>query len=430
VLLDLVPNHTSERHPWFLDARSDRAAAHRDWYVWADGGGADAPPNNWRSTFGGPAWTWDAGTDQWYLHNFLAQQPDLNWWNEAVREEFDEILRFWFDRGVAGFRIDVAHGIVKDLELRDNPPLGPDAHPKVRALGQLPEFNMNRPEVHEVMKRWRALAQTFDPEPLLMGETWVLDVATMVAFYGRADELHLAQNFPFMFAEPGEGWRRVVEATEAALPAGAWPVWAGSNHDGGRFPTRWAAGDERIVRASLVLLLTLRGTPILYYGDELGVEEVDVPRGRLLDPVGIRGWPEEPGRDRMRAPMPWDRDGGFTSPGVEPWLPAPDPTRANVADQRDEAGSVLRLCRDLIALRRGRDDLRSGAYRPVAGPPGTWVWRRGGATIAAINHQDGPADVPLDGRILIGTDRGRDGEPVTGSLRLRGWEAVVVDARP
>jgi alpha-glucosidase len=426
VLLDLVPNHTSDRHGWFADARSSRSSAHRDWYVWADGEGSDVPPNNWGSIFGGPAWTWEADTGQWYLHNFLPQQPDLNWWNTEVREAFDEILRFWFDRGIAGFRIDVAHGIVKDRELRDNPPVPPDAHPRLLALGQLPEFNMNRPEVHDVLKRWRALAQTYDPEPLLMGETWVLDVATMVAFYGREDELHLAQNFPFMFAEPGEGWRRAVEATEAALPPGAWPVWAASNHDGGRFPTRWAAGDERIVRASLLLLLTLRGTPILYYGDELGLEEVAIPRERLLDPVGIRGWPDEPGRDRMRAPMPWDRAGGFTAEGIEPWLPAPDPARANVAAQREDPGSVLRLCRDLIALRRARTDLSSGAYAPFAGPPGTWVWRRGERTAVAINHQQAPTHVPLEGRILLGTDRDRDGEAAT-TLRLRGWEAAVVE---
>ncbi|HEY7668205.1 MAG TPA: alpha-amylase family glycosyl hydrolase [Actinomycetota bacterium] len=427
VVLDLVPNHTSDRHPWFLDARSGRSAAHRDWYVWADGGGPAAPPNNWRSTFGGPAWTWEPSTEQWYLHNFLAAQPDLNWWNEDVRAAFDDVLRFWFDRGIAGFRIDVAHGIVKDLDLRDNPPIPDDADPKLRALGQRPEFNMNRPEVHEVMRRWRAIAAEYDPEPLLMGETWVLDIDTLAAFYGRDDELHLAQNFPFMFADPGEGWRRVVEATEARLPEGAWPVWAGSNHDGGRFPTRWAGGDERIVRASLLLLLTLRGTPILYYGDEIGVGEVEVARERLLDPVGIRGWPQEPGRDRMRAPMPWGPDGGFTAPGVEAWLPEPDPALANVAAQRDDAGSILHLCRDLIALRRDRSDLRDGASGPVAGPPGVWAWRRGADTVVAINHQERQTELAVDGRILIGTGRARDGETVSGTLRLDGWEGAVVE---
>jgi glycosidase len=233
-----------------------------------------------------------------------------------------------------------------------------------------------------------------------------------------------------MFADPGDGWRRVVEAAEVALPPQAWPVWAGSNHDGGRFPTRWADGDERIVRASLLLLLTLRGTPILYYGDEIGVWEVDVPRDRLLDPVGIRGWPEEPGRDRMRAPMPWDAGGGFTAPGVRTWLPEPDPARANVAAQREDPRSILHLCRDLIALRHGRADLRHGAYDPIAGPPGTWAWRRGRGTVVVINHQDGSSEVPADGHILIGTSRDRDGEVVRGRLSLHGWEGVVLAGSP
>jgi alpha-glucosidase len=426
ILLDLVPNHTSDRHPWFEDARSSREALHRDWYVWADGGGSASPPNNWRSTFGGPAWTWEPATEQWYLHNFLAAQPDLNWWNEEVRVEFDRILGFWFERGIAGFRIDVAHGIVKDPELRDNPPAAEDDDPKVRALGQRPVFNMNRPEVHDVMKRWRAVARTFRPEPLLMGETWVLDLPTLARFYGDDDELHLAQNFPFMFAEPGEGWRRVVESMEALLPPTAWPVWAGSNHDAGRFPTRWCGGDERRIRVSLMLLLTLRGTPILYYGDEIGAGEVPVPRDRLRDPVGIRGWPDAPGRDPARAPMPWSADGGFTAPGNEAWLPEPDPATSNVAGQREDPGSVLHLCRDLIELRHRRPDLGSGPYQAIDAPTGAWAWRRGRSTVIALNHGDDPVAIAMDGRILIGTDRTRDDERVSGVMHLAPWEGAVV----
>jgi alpha-glucosidase len=163
VVLDLVPNHTSDRHPWFLDARSSRTARHRDWYVWADSGPDGSPPNNWLSVFGGPAWTFDEATGQWYLHNFLREQPDLNWWNEEVREAFDAILRHWFDRGIAGFRIDVAHAIVKDEALRDNLPVTEDDHPRARRLGQRQVYNMHRPEVHGVFRRWRALADGYDP---------------------------------------------------------------------------------------------------------------------------------------------------------------------------------------------------------------------------------------------------------------------------
>ena len=208
VVLDLVPNHTSDRHPWFEDARTSRTAEHRDWYVWADAQPDGSPPNNWVSVFGGAAWTWDETTQQYYLHNFLAEQPDLNWWNEEVRSAFDDILRFWFDRGIAGFRIDVAHGIVKDVDLRDNPLAVEGDDALTRSLGQRQEFNMNRPEVHDVIRRWRAIADRYDQEPILVGETWVADLTRLMRFYGDGtDELHLALNVPFVFAELGDEMR-------------------------------------------------------------------------------------------------------------------------------------------------------------------------------------------------------------------------------
>ena len=185
VILDLVPNHTSDRHPWFIDARSSRTARHRDWYVWADARPDGGPPNNWVSVFGGSAWTWDEPTQQYYLHNFLAEQPDLNWWNDEVREAFDDIVRFWFDRGISGFRIDVAHGIVKDVELRDNPSATPDDDDLARALGQRQEFSMNRPEVHDVLRRWRAIADAYEHDPILLGETWVADIVDAHAVLRR-----------------------------------------------------------------------------------------------------------------------------------------------------------------------------------------------------------------------------------------------------
>ena len=318
VILDLVPNHTSDRHPWFLDARSSRTARHRDWYVWADARPDGGPPNNWVSVFGGSAWTWDEPTQQYYLHNFLAEQPDLNWWNDEVRAAFDDIVRFWFDRGISGFRIDVAHGIVKDVELRDNPSATPDDDELARALGQRQEFSMNRPEVHDVLRRWRAIADAYEHDPILLGETWVPDISALMRFYGDGtDELHLALNVPFVFAELGTQMRAIVEQEEAVIPDRAWPTWTGSNHDAGRFATRWCGGDDRKIRAALVMLLTLRGTPILYYGDEIGMPEVAVARDRIRDPVGVRGWPDDPGRDRARTPMPWTGEpgGGFTRSG-------------------------------------------------------------------------------------------------------------------
>ena len=426
VLLDLVPNHTSDLHPWFLDARSSRDAEHHDWYVWADGRADGSPPNNWRSSFGGPAWTWDERIGRYYLHNFLAEQPDLNWWNPAVVEAFDDILRFWLDRGVAGFRIDVAHALIKDRELRDDSPALETDDPMVRRHGLRSDFSMNRPETHQVLRRWRRLSEP--AQGVLLGETWVMDLEALARFYGSGeDELHLALNVPFVFSSPGPSMREVVERTEAMIPAAAWPLWTGSNHDAGRFATRWCEDDPSRTRAATLALLMLRGTPLLYYGDEIGMPNVDVPRERLRDPVGIRHWPRDPGRDRCRTPMQWTPEGGFTTGDAEPWLPMGDAAACNVADQRDDPSSLLHLCRDLIALRRGRPDLHTGGYAALGTPEGTWGWRRGEATTVLLNHSDQNAEVPIaEGSILIGTDRSRDGRRVDGSVELSPWEAVVV----
>jgi alpha-glucosidase len=430
VQMDLVPNHTSDRHPWFEDARSSRDAEHRDWYVWADARPDGSPPNNWRSSFGGPAWTWDERTEQFYLHLFLAEQPDLNWWNPAVSEAFEEIFRFWFDRGVAGFRIDVAHALINDRELRDDSAALETDHERMRAFGLRSDFSMNRPEGHAILRRWREIADGYDPRRVLLGETWVTDLEAMVRFYGSGqDELHLALNVPFEHSLPGPLMREVVTRTEALLlPLGGWPLWNGSNHDAGRFPTRWADGDERKSRAALLVLLTLRGTALLYYGDEIGMRDVEVTRDRLRDPVGIRHWPQDRGRDGGRTPMQWTRGGGFTRDGVEPWLPIGDAAARNVADQREDPASFLHLCRDLIALRREREDLRSGDSTPVEAPDGVWAWRRGGSTLVVVNQSQTPTDLPVgDATVLLGTDPGRAGEHVRSAVRVKPWEAVVLE---
>jgi alpha-glucosidase len=430
VLMDLVPNHTSDRHPWFVDARSSRTAEHRDWYVWADAKPDGSPPNNWRSSFGGPAWTWDEGTGQFYLHNFLAEQPDLNWWNPDVGDAFDEILRFWLDRGVAGFRIDVAHALVKDRSLRDDSPALETDHELMRAHGLRSDFSMNRPEAHDILRRWRAIADSYEPPRVLLGETWVMDLQALARFYGTGDdELHLGLNIPFEHSTPGPGMRAIVEATEDVLPSAAWPLWNASNHDAGRFPSRWCDGDEQRTRAALVILLMLRGTPLLYYGDEIGMRQAEVPRDRLKDPVGLRHWPQNRGRDGGRTPMPWTAAGGFTGAGVEPWLPMSHATARNVADQREDPDSMLHLCRDLIALRRAREDLHAGAYEALETPDGVWAWRRGKGSVVAVNNGDEPAEIRVgSGEILLGTDNGRAGERVDGEVRLDPWEAIVIAA--
>ena len=394
VVLDLVPNHTSDRHPWFEDSRSSRDSPRRDWYVWADPKPDGSPPNNWRSVFGGSAWTPDERTGQLYLHNFHRDQPDLNWWNEDVRAAFDEILRFWFDRGVAGFRIDVAHALVKDRELRDDPPATPDDPARTRRFGQRKVFSMNRPEVHEIYRRWRTIAKEYDPQRLLLGETWVFDYEAFAGYFGRDDELQLAFNFvlvdqPFQAA----ALAAVVDATEAALPAWGWPAWTISNHDIVRAPTRWGGGDERKVRLALLMLLTLRGTPVLYYGDEIAMPQTDVAEEQRLDVAGM-GEPGSTGRDGARTPMHWSGgdDAGFTKPGTEPWLPFGAHRARNVEAQRHDPESLLSYTRGLLELRRRTPSLRTGSYRRLDAPPGVWAFRRGDDVTVALNFTDGASE--------------------------------------
>ncbi len=408
ILLDLVPNHTSDRHPWFVEARAG-TAARRHWYVWADPMPDGSPPNDWVSVFDGPAWTLDETSGRYYLHQFLAEQPDLNWWNDEVRDAFDDILRFWFTRGIAGFRIDVAHAIVKDPDLRD--------------AGI-------QPGVHDVHRRWRALTDQEDPPRILLGETHIRELEQMVAFYGTGeDELHLAFNFPFVYADfEAEKLAAVVAGTERLLPPGAWPVWTGSNHDSGRFPTRWCGDDDARTRLALIALLTLRGTPVLYYGDELGMAEVELRPEQLRDPVGLRRWPDDPGRDRARTPMQWSpADGaGFTEAGAEPWLPLGDHRARNVEDQRADTGSILSFCRGLIALRRRTPELRTGAYRELESPPGVWAWRRGEHITVALNMSDSEVVLQgLEGTLLASSARS-PGEAVGGEVTLAALEGVVV----
>jgi alpha-glucosidase len=375
VLLDIVPNHTSEQHPWFVDSRSSRTSHKRDWYVWADPAPDGAVPNNWVSSFGGPGWTIDPTTGQFYLHNHLVEQPDLNWWNEEVRTEFDAIFRFWFDRGVAGFRIDVCNIIIKDAELRDNPPATEDDDFEAQLFGQRPVYNGNRPEVHDVIRRWRTLAESYDAPRVLIGETPV-KIEELAVYYGNGqDELHLAFNFPFITAPfDAAVMRQIVDDAESLLPAGAWPAWTGSNHDMSRFSSRWAEDDSRKARLALLMLLSLRGTPVLYQGDEIGLGDIPVAHEDMRDPLGVLYWPAYAGRDAMRTPMPWRQGpgGGFTAPGTRPWLPMGPTGEHNVEQQRSDP----RAPRRQLPRRGGtRRSLGVAPRRPHDG--GTQYERRG-----------------------------------------------------
>jgi len=409
VLLDLVPNHTSDRHPWFRERP--------DLYVWAD-----EIPNNWRAIFGGgSAWALDPERGRYYLHNFAPEQPDLDWWNPEVHAEFERILRFWLDRGVAGFRIDVAQALIKDRELRDDPPATDEDDPDTRAHGLRQVYSMNRPETHEILRDWRRLADEYDPPRVLVGETYVLDVAAWARYYGAGtDELNLAFNFALVHADlDAAQMRGIVAATEAELPAGGWACWTGSNHDVGRLSTRWCLGDEALARCALLILVTLRGTPCLYYGDELALAD-----GRV-SPEQVRDCTDPP-RDPCRTPMPWTRQGGWK----DPWLPLEDASR-NVEDQRSDPASTLHFTRDLIALRRQLSDLRTGTYAELPAPTGAWAWRRGEGIVVAVNL--GTSTLQLDGiegTVALATTRERQGERVTGCLSLGPHEGAVVRVRP
>jgi alpha-glucosidase len=432
ILLDLVPNHTSDQHPWFVDASGGRDATHRDWYVWADPAPDGGPPNNWVSIFGGSAWEFDQPSGQYFLHNFEAQQPDLNWWNEDVRNAFDDIVRYWWDRGVAGFRIDVCNMMIKDAELRDNPPAtGSDSSDEQR-VGVKSVYNTDRPEAHDILRRWRTIADSYDPERLLVGETNVAQLATLMQFYGDGhDELHGGFNFVFINAALNAGgMRAIVEEVEAALPPGAWPIWTGSNHDVSRLATRWAGGDMAKVRCALLILLTLRGTPFLYQGDELGLTDGPITRADVRDAVGLRFWPHYKGRDAERTPMPWSSGpgGGFTGPGVRTWLPMADPAECNAADQRADPDSVLAFTRRTIARRADNDDLAVGSYRSLPSPPDSWVFGRGERTTVALNLSDADREVSgVDGLVTLSTDRSLEGTALGGTLTLAPWSGIVVE---
>jgi alpha-glucosidase len=426
ILLDLVPNHTSTAHPWFFDAVTGPDSAHRGCYVWADPAPGGGPPNNWLDATGHSAWALDEASRQYYLHNYLPSQADLNWREPAVHQKFQEILRFWFDRGVAGFRIDVAHGLYKDAGLRDDPPAAATDRMHSRfGLEQL--HSANQPESHGVYRDWRTIAEGYSPPRLLLGETWVGDIDAMAAFHGQGDELQLTFNFPFIFAEfTGPVLSRIVAETLAALPAGECPVWTASNHDVSRFPSRWCGDDDRKARLALLILATLPGTFVLYYGDEIAMTDVTVPPALRRDRMTPGGLGVDSGRDRARTPMQWEArpSAGFTADGVRPWLPYGDTAARNVAAQRDDPDSVLNFCRDLIALRRAEFGGRVASYSELPGPPGVWAYRSGDLAVYANFAASAVTVDPMPGPVLLGTT----GAPASSaSLTALGpWEGVIL----
>lgn len=363
LLLDFVPNHSSDQHPWFRESRSSRDNPKRDWYLWRDPAPDGGPPNNWISDFGGPAWEWDAASGQYYYHAFLKEQPDLNWRNPEVRQAMMDVLRFWFDRGVDGFRIDVLWHMIKHADFPDNPP-NPAFTPAMGAMHQVLQLHStDQPEVHGIAADMRRVADTY-PGRVLVGEIY-LPVERLMHYYGRGESgVHLPFNFQLIEAPwDARHLAQLIADYEAALPAGGWPNWVLGNHDRPRAATRFGG---RQARVAAMLLLTLRGTPTIYYGDEIGLEDVAIPAHQVQDPRELREPGLGLGRDPVRTPMAWDAsaNAGFTNGA--PWLPLHrDWADGNVAAQREKPGSMWRLYRDLLALRRARPALSVGDWLPV-----------------------------------------------------------------
>jgi alpha-glucosidase len=365
VILDLVPNHSSDRHPWFEESRRSRDSERRDWYIWRDPAPDGGPPNNWRSEFGGSAWELDEATGQYYYHAFAVEQPDLNWRNREVREAMYDVMRFWLNRGVDGFRVDVMWHLMKDEHFRantENPEYVTGEMSDYRRV--LPAFSTDQPEVHGVVAEMRAVLEEYD-ERLLIGEIY-LPVERLVDYYGpNGDGAHLPFNF-HLITTPWDARQIeiVIDRYEGALPDDAWPNWVLGNHDQPRVASR--VGDAQ-ARVAATLLLTLRGTPTLYYGDELGMHDVTIPAERALDVREMTDPGLGFGRDPQRTPMQWDRSeaAGFTT--GSPWLPLPaDSAQHSVQAERDEPSSMLSLHRRLLALRRRESALAVGGYRPLA----------------------------------------------------------------
>ena len=410
IILDLVPNHTSDQHPWFLESCRARTSPKRSWYIWADPGPGGGPPNNWQSDLGGSAWVWHPPTGQYYYHAFARDQPDLNWREPAVRAAMFDVMRFWLDRGVDGFRVDVLWHLAKDVRLRDNPP-NPDFNPAkdspCQAIMQV--YSADQPDVHDIVAQLRQVIDEYD-DRLLIGEVY-LPVSDLVRYYGaERSEVHL----PFNFQLVQTAWdaphvRRVIDEYEASVAGDEWPNWVLGNHDQPRVASRIGRAQARV---AAMMLLTLRGTPTLYYGDEIGMQNADIPREEMKDERARSCDGKGIGRDPFRTPMPW----------------------SEVAAQVEDEGSMLSLHRRLIALRRRSPALVTGEYRPVdlRGPVLAYLRIAGDeAFLVALNLSDLPRAIALPagigpGRGEISTRDARDRRETGASIELRADEGLVI----
>jgi len=433
LLLDYVPNHTSDRHPWFMESRSSRASAKRDWYIWRDPAPDGGPPNNWRANFGGGAWEWDEKTGQYYYHAFLKEQPDLNWRNPEVQRAMLDVMRFWLDRGVDGFRVDVMHHLVKDTEFRDNPP-NPDWQPGMSPYRELlTTHTVDLPEVQEIVALMRGVIEEYE-DRMLVGEIY-LPVERLMAYYGASGQ---GAHLPFNFQLIRLPWNAkeiatAVERYEGLLPSYGWPNWVLGNHDKPRIATRAGAAQARV---AAMLLLTLRGTPTMYYGDEIGMRDVPIPAGQVQDPFEKNVPGLGLGRDPVRTPMQWAATANAGFSFATPWLPiAADYRAVNVAVQREDAMSMLSLYRRLIELRRTEAALSVGSYAAL--PTGEDVMayiRKAGECrfLIVLNFSEHPrrfglADLQAQAYLRLSTHLDRARQREGDEISLRANEGVIIE---
>lgn len=433
IILDLVPNHTSDQHPWFVESRSSRDNPKRNWYIWHDAREDGGYPNNWRSSFGGSAWEWDEKTQQYYYHAFDKTQPDLNWRNLEVQRAIFDVMRFWLDRGVDGFRVDVMWHLIKDENFRDNPP-NPDYETHMSTFHEvLPVYSTDQPEVHDIVRKMREVLDTYD-DRMMIGEIY-LPVQKLVTYYGvDLKGAHLPFNFqlitlPWDASHIGSA----LISYEAALPQEGWPNWVLSNHDKPRVASR--VGFEQSFVAA-VLLLTLRGTITLYYGDEIGMRDVAIPPEKMVDPRGVNMPDKNLSRDPARTPMQWDASphAGFTK--AVPWLPVDRlHVKVNVEAQKQDPESLLSFHRRLIALREQEAAFTAGGFAPVYSDNQILAYIRrpkaGSKFLIILNLSHRPAyfrppGEPLSGRVEISTSRELEGTAVSGVIPMEADQAMIV----
>lgn len=434
LIIDLVPNHTSDQHPWFQESRSDRHNPKRDWYIWRDAGPDQTPPNNWLSVFGGSAWEWDKQTQQYYYHAFLKEQPDLNWRNPEVQQALHDVMKFWLEKGVDGFRVDVMWHMIKDQLFRDNPKR-PEANPASYFYDDyLPVYSTDQPEVHEVVREMRKLMDQFE-ERVLIGEIY-LPIDRLVAYYGEENNgAHLPFNFQLLTIDwEAEKIANMISQYEGALPAGGWPNWVLGNHDQPRIASKIGLPQARV---AAMMLFTLRGTPTIYYGEEIGMVDVAIPPTEIVDPQGIRFPDLYQSRDPARTPMQWDTSpySGFSN--VKPWLRLADNyEEVNVETQKSLPESLVNLYHTLIQLRHRELALQLGSYQPIHTDEQIISYLRSyegeGRFLVILNltHRPtsfSPAHFYWHGTIVVDTLLRRLGEQVgSESLTVQGDEGLII----